>query len=96
MTGMRNPDAPRPGDRPAVAAWRQRMGTAEAKEIYTQRAATAECVNAHTRHRGFWSVLVRGLAKVKAIPLWHGLAHNLLRTVALRTPARRPPVAALA
>jgi hypothetical protein len=36
--------APRPGDSAAVAAWRRRMGTEEAKTIYKDRAATAECV----------------------------------------------------
>ena len=38
--------APKPGDSPAVAAWRERMGSEEAKAIYKERAATAECVNA--------------------------------------------------
>ena len=37
--------APKPGDSPAVAAWRERMGGDEAKAIYKERAATAECVN---------------------------------------------------
>ncbi len=40
---------PLPDDSPAVAAWRERMGTAEAKETYKLRAATAECVNAQAR-----------------------------------------------
>ena len=38
--------APHSGDSAAVAAWRRRMGTEEAKAIYKDRAATAECVNA--------------------------------------------------
>jgi transposase len=76
--------APKPGDGAAVAAWRQRMGTEEAKAIYKQRASTAECVNAQARGRGLLRLLVRGLAKVKAIALWHALAHNLLRAAALR------------
>ena len=42
----RDPWAPLPGDSPAVAAWRQRMGTPEAQTLYKERAATAECVNA--------------------------------------------------
>ncbi len=65
----RDPHAPRSGDSPAVAAWRERMGTAAAKEIYKERAATAEWVNAQARHRGFWRLLVRGLEKVRAIAL---------------------------
>jgi hypothetical protein len=42
----RDPHTPRDDDSPAVAEWRQRMGTDEAKAIYRERAATAECVNA--------------------------------------------------
>jgi transposase len=76
--------AAKPGDSAAVAAWRERMGTDQAKEIYKERAATAECVNALARGRGLICVLVRGLAKVKAIALWYALAHNLLRAARLR------------
>src|SRR5262249_9792224 len=63
--------APKPGDSAAVAAWRQRMGTEEAKAIYKERASTAECVNAQVRGRGLLHLVVRGLVKVKAIALWH-------------------------
>jgi len=76
---------PRPDDPPAVAAWRHRMGTAPAQARYKHRAATAECVNAQVRHRGLVRLLVRGLEKVRAIALWHALAHNLMRAMALRT-----------
>lgn len=76
--------APHPKDSPAVAAWRQRMQTAEAQAIYRERAATAECVNALARNRGLRQFLVRGLAKVKAVALWYAVAHNLLRAVSLR------------
>jgi hypothetical protein len=79
--------APKPGDSAAVAAWRQRMGTDQAKAIYKERAATAECVNALARGRGLVCVLVRGVAKVKAIALWYALAHNLLRAARLRAAA---------
>ncbi len=75
---------PKPGDSAAVAAWRQRMGTDQAKEIYKERAATAECVNALARGRGLVCVWVRGVAKVKAIALWSALAHNLLCAARLR------------
>jgi transposase len=75
---------PREDDSAAVAAWRQRMATAQAQEIYKQRAATAECVNAIARQRGLQQFLVRGLAKVRAVALWYALAHNLRRAVALR------------
>ena len=78
---------PLPGDAPAVAAWRIRMGTDEAKRIYRERAATAECVNALARNRGLRHVPVRGLEKARAILLWFVLAHNLMRAVALRAAA---------
>jgi transposase len=80
----RAPHSPVPGDRAAVAAWRRRMGTPEAQALYKERAATAECVNAQARTRGLVRLLVRGLAKVRAIALWQALAHNLMRTLALR------------
>jgi hypothetical protein len=78
---------PKPGDSAAVAAWRQRMGTEQAKAIYKARAATAECVNALARGRGLVRVLVRGEAKVRAIALWYALAHNLLCAARLRAAA---------
>ena len=83
----RDPHTPRDDDSPAVAQWRQRMATDEAKAIYRQRAATAECVNALARNRGLQRFLVRGLRKVKAIALWYALAHNLKRGFALRAAA---------
>lgn len=83
----RDPHTPRADDGPAVAAWRQRMATPEAKEIYKERAATAECVNAIARNRGLQQLRVRGLAKVKAIAVWFAVAHNMMRTVTLRAVA---------
>jgi len=79
----RDPYTPRAGDGEAVAAWRVRMGTEPAKEIYKERASTAECVNAIARNRGLRQFLVRGLPKVRAVALWFALAHNLMRAVAL-------------
>lgn len=76
--------APLPGDSPAVAAWRQRMGTDEAKAIYKERASTAECVNAIARNRGLRQFTVRGLKKIRAVVLWYVLAHNMMRGHALR------------
>lgn len=70
---------PLPDDPPAIAAWRQRMGTDAAKALYKQRAASVECVNAQTRaQRGVYQVRVRGQAKVKCLALWTALTHNLL------------------
>lgn len=70
-------------DTEQVAEWRTRMGTDEAKQIYKQRAATAECVNAQARNRGLTRFLVRGLQKVKAVALWFAAAHNLARCFSL-------------
>jgi len=88
----RDAHTPRPDDTPAVAQWRKRMGTEEAKVIYRQRAATAECVNALARNRGLQRFLVRGLRKAKAVVLWYVLAHNLMRAVALRAAAAQKGV----
>jgi Transposase DDE domain len=74
----RAPHAPLSGDQPGVAAWRTRMGRDEAKDIYKQRAATAECANAQARNRGLTQFLVRGLEKVKAVALWHALTHTMV------------------
>ncbi len=80
----KDPYQPKKGDTPAVAAWRMRMGTEAAQALYRLRGQTAEWVNAGMRNRGLQRFLVRGLAKVRAVVLWHVLAHNLLRVVALR------------
>ncbi len=82
--GGRDPHQPLRRDSPAVAAWRERMGTATAKAIYRGRAATAECVNAIARNRGLQQFHVRGLTKVRVVTLWYALAHNLMRAVEIR------------
>jgi transposase len=84
---QRDPHTPRDDDSPAVAQWRQRMATDEAKAIYRERAATAECVNALARNRGLQQFLVRGLRKAKGVVLLYALVHNLMRAVALRAAA---------
>jgi transposase len=78
-----DPHVAKDGDSAAVGAWRERMGTHDAKAIYKERAATAECVNAHARERGLIRLRVRGTAKVRCVLLLHALAHNLMRTFAL-------------
>ena len=71
--------APKPRDTPAVAAWRERMGTDEAKAVYRQRAATVETANADLKtHRGMARFGVRGTDKVLCCALWSALAYNLL------------------
>ncbi|MBI2848506.1 MAG: IS1182 family transposase [Chloroflexi bacterium] len=69
---------------PEVTAWRERMKTEEAKEIYKERAATAECVNALMRARyGLKQFTVRGLPKVLCVTLLLVVTHNLLRWITL-------------
>ena len=70
---------PQPGDSEAVQAWKQRMRSAEGKQIYKQRAATSETVNAELRtYRGLGRILVRGLAKARCVALWCALAYNVM------------------
>jgi len=71
---------PPPPDESAEAkAWRERMKTAEAQEIYQERASTAECVNALAHNRGLQQFVVRGLMKVQAVVLMFALVQNLVR-----------------
>ena len=72
-----------PTDSKALGQWRERMGTDEAKQIYKERAASIECTNAHLRNRGLQRFNVRGLIKARAVLLWHALAHNLKRMMAM-------------
>jgi transposase len=74
---------PKPDDTEAVAQWRARMASEEAKEAYKQRASTAECVNALARNRGLLQMPVRGLTKVRSVVGLFVLAHNLMRMAKL-------------
>jgi hypothetical protein len=68
----------RPGDSPAVLKWKERMASAEGQEIYKQRAATSETVNADLRtHRGLTQITVRGIDKMRCVALWCALAYNI-------------------
>jgi len=70
---------PKTGESEAVGAWKQRMKSAEGKQIYKQRAATSETVNADLRtYRGLGRILVRGLAKARCVALWCALAYNVM------------------
>jgi transposase len=69
---------PQRGDSPAVLRWKKRMASAEGQEIYKQRAATRETVNADLRtHRGLTPMTVRGTAKMRCVALWCALAYNV-------------------
>ena len=79
-----DPHLPRDTDSEAVAEWRQRMGTDEAKQIYKQRGATAETVNADAKaHRGLDQLLVRGIPKVLGAASLFALTYNILRLITL-------------
>jgi transposase len=79
-----DPFQAKPKDGPGVAAWRERMGTEEAKTIYQRRAQTAEWANARVRNFGLRQFLVRGLENVRAATLLYALAHNLRQTILLK------------
>jgi transposase len=75
-----DPHARKPDDSDTTAEWRERMRTDDAKEIYKERAATAETTNADLRcKRGLQQFVVRGSGKVLSVTLWAALAYNLLR-----------------
>lgn len=83
-TGRGGPAQPRADEPMHVTAWRARMETEEARTIYKERAATAECVNALARNRGLQQFPVRGVEKVRAVLLLFAVAHNLMRMTTLR------------
>ena len=75
----RDPSVPLSTDSRAIAEWRQRMASDEAKQTYKLRAATVECVNAQARTcNGVQQVPVRGQCKVLCLALWVAITHNLL------------------
>ena len=86
-----DPFLPLPGDSAAIAAWRIRRGLDATQELYKERAATAEWVNAQARNRNRQQFRVRGLLKVKCIALWYALAHNLTRGLKLRAVLTKIP-----
>ena len=70
---------PKRGDSDAVRAWKQRMASEVGKQIYQQRAATSETVNADLRsYRGLTQITVRGLTKARCVALWCALAYNIM------------------
>jgi transposase len=78
-----DPYEPKSTDSAHLTAWRHRMASPEGRALYTQRGATVECANAQLRRRGLQQFNVRGLAKTRAVLLWHALAHNLMRMASL-------------
>jgi transposase len=81
-----DPYAPRAGDTPAIANWRERMKSEEGRRIY-QRRARCELVHARLRNLGLDRLWVRGRKKVETCAKWFALAANLLTEVRLRAAA---------
>jgi Transposase DDE domain len=70
---------PQERDSEAIRAWKQRMASAEGQNIYKQRAATSETINADLRsYRGLTQLTVRGLYKARCVALWCALAYNIV------------------
>lgn len=81
-----DPSKPKRNDGPGVAAWRRRMSSEQAQDIYKDRGATAERTNADLRTwRGLNSLPVRGAGKVLCVALWSVIAFNLMRWVECTT-----------
>jgi transposase len=79
-----DPHVPKADDSPVIAEWRVRMGTDAGKAAYTERASTAETVNADLRgHRGLTAFNVRGVKKVRAVVMWAALTYNVMRALSL-------------
>jgi transposase len=66
-----------------ICAWRKRMRGKAGKKLYRLRGQTIEWVNAGARRRGLYSVVVRGMEKVRAVALWQAMAHNVSRILAI-------------
>jgi transposase len=71
---------PKLTDSQVIREWRERMSSEEGREIYKQRAATSETVNADVQsYRGLGPrLLVRGLKKSTCVALWSAMAYNIL------------------
>lgn len=67
----------------AINQWQIRMESEKGKQIYKERAATSECVNAIQRNRGLQQFWVRGKRKVQSVLMLFGLTHNIMRTRSL-------------
>jgi transposase len=69
---------------PAVVAFRAKMQTAEAKQIYRQRGAVAEFPHAWIKDKlGLRQFRLRGLIKVRMETLWACLTYNLQQWIRL-------------
>lgn len=68
------------GADPEVIAWRERMESPEAKELYRARPGLCELANAHQKsHQGVTQFLVRGIPKVTSVVLLGAISSNILQ-----------------
>jgi len=75
---------------PELAAFQAKMETAEAKEIYKQRAEVAEFPHAWIKDKmGLRQFRLRGLAKVTLEALWVSLTYNICQWIRLRWKPQR-------
>ena len=71
-------------DSPAVTAFKQKMATPAAQQIYKQRAGVAEFPNAWIKEKiGLRQFRLRGLAKVGSEALWACLTYNIQQWIRL-------------
>ena len=76
---------------PAVAAFRRKMQTAEARQIYKQRGAVAEFPNAWIKERmGLRKFRLRGILKAGIELTWACFTYNLMQWIRLRRNTMAP------
>jgi hypothetical protein len=66
------------GGTPEIQAWKERMASKGAKELYRARASLCELTNANARRMGMTQFLVRGVAKTTSVALLTAITHDLL------------------
>jgi len=79
----KDPHARQRRDTDEYVKFRARMAEPEYQTLYKSRPSIAEFPNADCRNRNLRQFRVRGLVKAKAVALWHALAFNFLRLIAL-------------
>jgi hypothetical protein len=81
----RDPSKPRQRvDSRQVAAWKERMKTDEAKEIYKLRGSTIETINGDRNdHRGLTRLRVRGPQRVRCVLVLCVLTYDLMRAIVI-------------
>jgi transposase len=79
----KDPYARQRRDTDEYVQFRARMAQPAYQTLYKSRPSIAEFPNADCRNRNLRQFRVRGLVKAKAVALWHALAFNFLRLMAL-------------